>query len=497
LRSASPSGIDERSTSRSRDSGGAKKGASQLASTIESDIIHAGWPVGQNFGYEDALLDHYGVGRAVLREAIRIVEQHQVATMRRGPKGGLIVTAPRSSVISDAMGVYLTYAGTTVRQLLEVRSIIDPLAAAAAAGRITEDGIVRLRAALAVPAEVAERVDPVGSSLHLLISELSGNVALALFVEVVDSLLVRASVSAPTTGGASRAQPGKGDKELASAIMGGDVGQAEVLARRNASQAIDRLGHRSAEASRTRRTRMSSPPPPRPLSSGLTDNDEPSRETPKMAASLADRIQGDIANRNWPVGERIGYEPELIASYGVSRAVLRETVRILEHRGVAEMKMGPAGGLVVATPDPAAAAEAMGLLLQFRGIGSAEVHTLRCGIELGGLDLAMAKGLNDEDLLSLRLATPHLDRNQAPPQGFCSNLHIRLAGLTGNPALQVFLSSILSLWRFYAHRRPTPYSPLGGYDLHAAHESIVDAIAAGDRAIARERMLRHLESVDS
>jgi DNA-binding FadR family transcriptional regulator len=471
-----------------RGPGGTKKGASQLASTIESDIIHAGWPVGQNFGYEDALLDHYGVGRAVFREAIRIVEQHQVATMRRGPKGGLIVAAPRSSVISDAMGVYLTYAGTTVRQLLEVRSIIDPLAAAAAAGRITEGGIVRLRAALAVPAELAEANDSVGSSLHLLISELSGNVALSLFVEVIDSLLVRASVSAPTTGGARRGQLGKGDKDLASAIMGGDVGQAEVLARRNAAQAIHRLGNGTPEAGRTKRTRTSPPP---------TDNGEPSRETPKMAASLADRIQADIAKRNWPVGERIGYEPELIASYGVSRAVLRETVRILEHRGVAEMKMGPAGGLVVATPDPAAAAEAMGLLLQFRGIGSAEVHTLRCGIEIGGLDLAMAKGVSDEDLLSLRLATPHLDRNQAPPQGFCSNLHICLAGLTGNPALQVFLSSILSLWRFYAHRRPTPYSPHGGYDLHAAHESIVDAIAGGDRAIARERMLRHLESVDS
>jgi DNA-binding FadR family transcriptional regulator len=497
LRSASPSGIDKQSTTRSRGSGGPKKGASQLASTIESDIIHAGWPVGQNFGYEDALLDHYGVGRAVFREAIRIVEQHQVATMRRGPKGGLIVTAPRSSVISDAMGVYLTYAGTTVRQLLEVRSIIDPLAAAAAADRITEDGIIRLRAALAVPAEAAERNHPVGSSLHLLISELSGNVALALFVEVIDSLLFRASVSTPITGSTSRSsQPGKGDKELASAIMGGDVGQAEVLARRNAAQAVHRLGHRSPEASTTRRTRMALPPP-HPLSSEPTDNGEPSRETPKMAASLADRIQSDIANRDWPVGERIGYEPELIASYSVSRAVLRETVRILEHRGVAEMKMGPAGGLVVATPDPAAAAEAMGLLLQFRGIGSAEVHTLRCGIELGCLDLAMAQGVSDEDLLSLRLATPHLDRNQAPPQGFCSNLHIRLAGLTGNPALQVFLSSILSLWRFYAHRRPTPYSPLGGYDLHAAHESIVDAIAGGDRAIARERMLRHLESVDS
>jgi DNA-binding FadR family transcriptional regulator len=415
--------------------------------------------------------------------------------MRRGPKGGLIVTSPRSSVISDAMGVYLTYAGTTVRQLLEVRSIIDPLAAAAAADRITEDGIVRLREALAVPAEITERNDSVGSSLHLLISELSGNVALALFVEVIDSLLVRASVSTPTAGHASLAsQPGKGDKELASAIMGGDVGRAEVLARRNASQAIRRLGRSTPGAHRTSRTRTSSPPP---LSSVPTEHDEPLRETPKMAASLADRIQGDIADRNWPVGERIGYEPELISSYGVSRAVLRETVRILEHRGVAEMKMGPAGGLVVATPDPAAAAEAMGLLLQFRGIGSAEVHTLRCGIELGGLDLAMAKGLRDEDLLSLRLATPHLDPNQAPPQGFCSNLHIRLAGLTGNPALQVFLSSILSLWRFYAHRRPTPYSPLGGYDLHAAHESIVDAIAGGDRAIARERMLRHLESVDN
>jgi DNA-binding FadR family transcriptional regulator len=481
----------------SSDSPSSRKGAPQLASLIESDIIQAGWPVGQNFGVEDALLEHYGVGRAVFREAIRIVEQHQVATMRRGSKGGLIITAPHSSAIADAMGVYLAYAGITAGQLLEARAVIDPLAAAAAANRITETGIQRLRYATENSLDIQDSEQDLGDSLNLLIAEMSGDVALALFVEVINSLLLR--FSAPKGSSAdqtleTRYAHRNDRQELASAIMAGDAGQAVYLSRRNAFMAI-----RSLEESgdRTKDQQLGLKDVVNLRAEQVPRNGNHLKQGPKMAAVLADRIQSEIASRHWPVGERVGFEPELIASYGVSRAVLRETVRILEHRGVADMKMGPAGGLFVARPDPAAAAEAMGLLLQFRGISAAEVHHLRCGIELGCLDLIMEKAMTEVELERLRLATPQLALNQAPPQGFCSNLHIHIAELTGNPTLQVFLTSILSLWHFYAHRRPRPYSPTGGYNVHAAHESILDAMARGDRPVARERMLRHLESVDN
>ena len=47
-----------------------------------------------------------------------------------------------------------------------------------------------------------------------------------------------------------------------------------------------------------------------------------------------DRLR-DVLDRGWPVGTGLGSEAELIEQHGVSRSVVREAVRILEHHQVA------------------------------------------------------------------------------------------------------------------------------------------------------------------
>lgn len=64
--------------------GQADKLASILARDIEADIVRRGWAVGESLGSELALQQRFGVSRSVLREAVRLVEHHQVARMRRG-----------------------------------------------------------------------------------------------------------------------------------------------------------------------------------------------------------------------------------------------------------------------------------------------------------------------------------------------------------------------------------------------------------------------------
>ena len=65
--------------------------AEVLAADIADDIAASGWQVGSVFGTETALLERYRVSRAALREAVRLLEYHEVAHMRRGPGGGLVV----------------------------------------------------------------------------------------------------------------------------------------------------------------------------------------------------------------------------------------------------------------------------------------------------------------------------------------------------------------------------------------------------------------------
>src|SRR5215213_10290682 len=119
--------------------------AAQVARRIETDIIGRGWPVGESLGSEPDLRERYGVSRSVLREAVRLVEHHQVAHMRRGPNGGLFVIAPDAGPAAQAMVIYLEYVGTSVDDLMEARALLEPLAAGLAARHMTEEGIELVR----------------------------------------------------------------------------------------------------------------------------------------------------------------------------------------------------------------------------------------------------------------------------------------------------------------------------------------------------------------
>src|SRR5262245_48477304 len=163
--------------------------AEVVARQIEDDVVANGWPVGTVLGSEAELVERYGVSRAVLREAVRIVEHHFVATMRRGPRGGLLVTAPDIGAIVRALTLQLEYQRIHPAQLYEARIALELGCVREAAEKITPEGIERLEAYLEEekelgPADLRSR----SYDLHILIADLTGNPALRLFVEVLGRL---------------------------------------------------------------------------------------------------------------------------------------------------------------------------------------------------------------------------------------------------------------------------------------------------------------------
>src|SRR5580658_4319073 len=83
----------------------------------------------------------------------------------------------------------------------------------------------------------------------------------------------------------------------------------------------------------------------------------------KRAAKVADRIVEDVMALDWPVGEVLGSEADLLERYHVSRAVFREAVRLVEHQQVARTRRGPGGGLVITEPTVGAVSDAVVLYL--------------------------------------------------------------------------------------------------------------------------------------
>ncbi|MDB5422442.1 MAG: hypothetical protein JWR59_2389 [Brevundimonas sp.] len=88
--------------------------------------------------------------------------------------------------------------------------------------------------------------------------------------------------------------------------------------------------------------------------------------TDPAAAQLADELAGLIRQSGLKSGDLVASEQDLRVQHDVGRSVLRQAARILEARGVAFMKRGAGGGLIVAAADPEAAGRALAILLESR-----------------------------------------------------------------------------------------------------------------------------------
>ncbi|MER6490104.1 MULTISPECIES: hypothetical protein [Streptomyces] len=105
-----------------------EKGACQIARLIEEDLIVRGGPQDASLGSEVELAERHGVGRAVAREAVRILEVRGTARMVRGPSGpnsGFRVREVDHSRTANFLMGFVLFFGTTEPQLVEAEEAIQ------------------------------------------------------------------------------------------------------------------------------------------------------------------------------------------------------------------------------------------------------------------------------------------------------------------------------------------------------------------------------------
>jgi DNA-binding FadR family transcriptional regulator len=464
------------------------KRASQIARRIEADVIRRGWPVGQILGSEQALQQRYRVSRSVLREAVRLVEHHQVARMRRGPNGGLLVCEPDAAPATHAIIIYLEYLGTTTGELLDARLLLEPLAASLAAEQIDEAGIDRLRAVLRAEGDRTRDPSTPHHEFHAALAELSKNPVLQLFIDILMRLTVRYAEDSRLDSASDALEAidrrRQEHADIVNAVTAGDSARAKTLSERHAESMTRWLQDHQ--------------PPSRPGNrNGLY------RQAPhgKLAEVLATAIRDDIAVSGRQIGEVFGTEVALLERYRVSRSVLREAVRLLEHHAVAKMRRGPGGGLVVAEPQAQASIDTIALYLQYRKPRGEDLRLVRDAIEIDNV----AKVVKRRDAPEVRafLETHRLtieqagnDLRKAGMEEFL--FHTGLAQLAGNAVLDLFLRILVEVFRrhWVSTEQPIPsHSDL--VDVQRAHLRIIEAIGDGDDSLTRYRTRRHLDATAS
>jgi DNA-binding FadR family transcriptional regulator len=503
------------------DTGRADKRASKIARQIEADIVRRGWTVGESLGSEQALQQRYGASRSVLREAVRLVEHHQVARMRRGPNGGLLICAPDAGPATRAVVIYLEYLGTTLGDLLNARLVLEPLAASLAAERIDEAGIDRLRGVLRAEQLWKPGLPAPQDEFHIALAQQSKNPVLQLFIDVLMRLTTRYALESQTDSASEAVEAvdhmHNDHAEIVAAVTAGDSARAKTLSERHVEavtawlqkhQPGDDAGRHDPSKGWERRAR------------GPRGGARPNPEAPrgKRAEVLAATIGDDIAASGWPIGSVFGTETELLKRYRVSRAVLREAVRLLEYHSIAQMRRGPGGGLVVTKPQAQASIDTIALYLQYRKPSREDLRCVRDAIEIDNVAKVVKRRGDSEVAAFLDAAhravrrpsfepsighsvdqDPHEtadDVRNAAVEEF--RFHIGLAQLAGNTLLDLFLRIIVELFR--RHWSSTGQALPTWTDVVAvehAHLRILQAISDGDDSLARHRIRRHLDAAAS
>lgn len=162
---------------------------------------------------------------------------------------------------------------------------------------------------------------------------------------------------------------------------------------------------------------------------------------PKLSLIVARRIEDEIAALGWPVGEVIAFERELMDRFEVSRAALREAIRIVEFTGAAHMRRGPGGGLTVAEPRMEAVATAAGVYFASLGVTVQQIHDAWHPLVEHCVVLATARG----DADGVRNVVAHMDAMAAYRRLGADDfveLSSQIVALAGNPVLTLFAAAI-------------------------------------------------------
>ena len=224
----------------------------------------------------------------------------------------------------------------------------------------------------------------------------------------------------------------------------------------------------------------------------------------KMGELLAERIENEIVASGWKVGQVIGSEAELCERYGVSRAVFREAIRLVGHHGVAEMRRGPGGGLVVVEPNVDAAVRAVLLNLEYLHISPSQMIEARSAIEVACVRAAI-KTLTKAGEAAIR---EHMDNEvemilagwnpDEPSEDYPSNrFHLLLAELTGSPAMVMFVQILSRVTSRHSSRVESAEDlEQRAAQIHRVHMRIAEAILARDAETAERRLRRHVGAIE-
>ena len=168
----------------------------------------------------------------------------------------------------------------------------------------------------------------------------------------------------------------------------------------------------------------------------------------RIFQDVVDQIQEAILGGEFQPGDMLPSEREMREIFHVSRGTLREALRVLEQKGLIEIRLGVNGGAMVKAGMADTMTESLGLMLRFRKISLDHLHEFREDIE-GIVTAKATERAGDADIEKLRALLAEAGKHVAGGIGewrefldVDKKFHQALARITGNP-IYIFIHNMV------------------------------------------------------
>ncbi|UFS70125.1 FCD domain-containing protein [Geomonas sp. RF6] len=219
----------------------------------------------------------------------------------------------------------------------------------------------------------------------------------------------------------------------------------------------------------------------------------------RVYQDVVEQIQEAIVTGKLKTGDQLPAERDLKERFQVSRGTLREALRVLEQKGLIEIRTGVAGGSIVKGVGTEQVSASLALLIRYKKVSLQNLAEFRIGLE-GDVAALAATRATAEDVAKLKaLLAKASDFFQKGPDFWDSfirtdeEIHLGVAETTRNP---LFISVLESLSQ-NIHTYYESFLPRDEALLQENHQDMIQLIAAIEagnaeeaRRVAREHVSR-------
>ena len=218
----------------------------------------------------------------------------------------------------------------------------------------------------------------------------------------------------------------------------------------------------------------------------------------KVFQDVVEQIQEAIFDGRLETGQTLPAERELKTMFNISRGTLREALRVLEQKGLIEIKLGVGGGSVIKAVDTEQISESLGLLIRSQKVSLNHLAQFREDVE-SIIAAHAAQWRSKKDIKKLKqLLTKALEcveKGRSQRDAFINidkRIHMSMAEITGNPIYISVLRSIHDNIHQYYDRFLSMEKP----ELEENYQDlcdIIEAIENGQVEQARQLAQHHVK----